>query len=124
MSGGPPYPKGADAPPRLYTGFDAHREIISPPWSSLTAYDLNSGTIKWQIPLGEEPRAVAEGHRNTGIMQDERSVLVTPTGVLFSATTDGYLRALDADNGKVLWSAQLPAASYGIPAMYEAGGRT
>ena len=23
-----------------------------PAWSTLTAYDLNKGTIKWQIPLG------------------------------------------------------------------------
>ena len=124
MSGGPPYPSGTDAPAqRYYTGFDANREIISPPWSSLTAYDLNKGTIKWKIPYGEEPRAVAEGIRNTGLMQDQRSVLVTPTGLLFSGTSDGYIRALDADNGKVLWSAQLPAAAYGIPAMYEVNGR-
>jgi quinoprotein glucose dehydrogenase len=123
--GGPAYPPDVAAPQgRYYTGFDARREIIRPPWSSLTAYDLNRGTIKWQIPLGEEPRAVAEGIRNTGMMQDQRSVLVTPTGLLFSATSDGFIRALDADNGKVLWSAQLPAASYGIPAMYEVAGRT
>jgi glucose dehydrogenase len=25
---------------------------IKPPWTTLTAYDLNSGAIKWQIPLG------------------------------------------------------------------------
>lgn len=125
MSGGPAYPPGSDAPAmRLYTGFDAHREIISPPWSSLTAYDLNTGTIKWKIPYGEDPLAVSQGIHNTGIMQDQRSVLVTPTGLLFAATTDGYLRALDADTGKVLWSAQLPASSYGIPAMYVANGKT
>ncbi|MGE0407147.1 MAG: pyrroloquinoline quinone-dependent dehydrogenase, partial [Candidatus Korobacteraceae bacterium] len=124
MSGGPSYPAGTEVPPRrLYTGFDAHRQIITPPWSSLTAYDMNKGTIKWQIPLGEEPRAVAEGIRNTGIMQDQRGVVVTSTGLLFSATTDGYVRALDAETGKILWAAQLPAASYGLPAMYEVNGK-
>lgn len=123
--GGPPYPKDAGgAEKRYYTGFDAHREIISPPWSSLTAYDLNSGTIKWKIPLGEDPEMTAKGVRNTGILNDQRSVLVTPTGVLFSATTDGYIRAYDAENGKVLWSAQLPAPPYGIPSMYDVDGRT
>ena len=124
MAGGPPYPAGVDVPPqRYYTGFDAHREIISPPWSRLTAYDLNTGTIKWDIPLGEEPRAVAEGIRNTGIMHDQRAVLVTSTGLLFAATTDGYVRAYDADNGKILWVSQLPAASNAIPAMYEVRGK-
>ena len=28
---------------------------IAPPWSSLTAYDLNTGTISWKIPLGDAP---------------------------------------------------------------------
>src|SRR5207249_3359825 len=26
---------------------------IAPPWSSLTAYDLNEGTIQWKTPLGD-----------------------------------------------------------------------
>jgi quinoprotein glucose dehydrogenase len=123
--GGPPYPPGLDVPPqRYYTGFDAHREIISPPWSRLTAYDLNTGTVKWWIPYGEEPRAVAEGIRNTGIMHDQRAVLVTSTGLLIGATTDGYVRAYDADTGTILWTSQLPAASNAIPAMYEVKGKT
>ena len=28
---------------------------IKPPWTSLTAYDLNEGTIKWKIALGDVP---------------------------------------------------------------------
>jgi len=28
---------------------------IAPPWTTLTAYDLNQGTIVWQVPLGESP---------------------------------------------------------------------
>jgi quinoprotein glucose dehydrogenase len=39
------------------------------------------------------------------------------------AASDGKIRALDADTGKVLWSATLPAGSEGIPAMYEAKER-
>ena len=26
----------------------------SPPWSSIVAYDLNNGTIKWRQPIGED----------------------------------------------------------------------
>ena len=26
---------------------------IGPPWSEITAYDLNTGNIKWQIPAGQ-----------------------------------------------------------------------
>ena len=28
---------------------------MGPPWSQLTAYDLNSGKILWQVPNGEMP---------------------------------------------------------------------
>ena len=39
---------------------------IKPPWTSLTAYDLNEGTIKWKIPLGEVPELAAKGFKDTG----------------------------------------------------------
>ncbi len=39
---------------------------IKPPWTTFTAYDLNTGTIKWQIPLGEVPELAEKGITNTG----------------------------------------------------------
>jgi quinoprotein glucose dehydrogenase len=88
------------------------------------AYDLNSGTIKWQVPLGQDAVAEAEGARNTGaFMAEHHGMIVTSTGLIFIAASDGKIRALDEDNGKVLWTATLPAGSEGIPSMYEAGGR-
>ena len=39
---------------------------IGPPWSSLTAYDLNEGTIKWKIALGNVPELAAKGVKNAG----------------------------------------------------------
>ena len=122
--GGPAYPTGLLTPTiRYYTGWNVMRNIIAPPWSTLTAYDLNKGTIQWQIPIGEDPRMVAMGVRNTGLQQEQRAVVVTPTGLLFASTSDGYLRALDADTGKEIWSARLPAQGGGIPAMYEVDGQ-
>lgn len=47
---------------------------------------------------------------------------MTSTGLLFVNTKDGKIRAFDADNGKVLWSAPLPAGTEGLPAMYEVHG--
>ena len=37
-----------------------------PPWGSLTALDLNAGTIAWQSPLGIVPELAARGITNTG----------------------------------------------------------
>jgi quinoprotein glucose dehydrogenase len=56
-------------------------------------------------------------------MAEHHGMIVTSTGLIFIAASDGKIRALDEDTGKVLWSATLPAGSEGIPAMYEAGGR-
>jgi len=121
---GSPYPDGTDAPKqRYYTNYNIIRHVTSPPWSTLTAFDLNKGIIKWRIPLGEDVRAVAEGARNTGTMLEPKGILVTATGLVFHAARDGRIRAYDAADGTELWSAELPAGSAAIPAMYEINGR-
>ncbi|MEO5741923.1 MAG: PQQ-binding-like beta-propeller repeat protein, partial [Vicinamibacterales bacterium] len=126
--GGPDYPAGVQAPPnRYYTDWGLYPDqpyVIGPPWSAIVAYDLNNGTIKWRVPLGEDARAVKEGAKDAGVFMAERhGMVVTSTGLLFVATTDGKVRAHDADNGKVLWTANLPAGSEGLPAMYAVNGR-
>jgi quinoprotein glucose dehydrogenase len=122
---GPPYPDGVQAPVRLYTDYGMIPYIISPPWSSLAAYDLNKGTLQWNVPLGEDAQAAAEGAKDTGIIRgaNHRGVLVTSTGLLFVNCADGKVRAFDAENGKVLWTYKLPAGTEGLPAMYEVNGR-
>jgi len=109
---------------RYYTGYGMINNLVKPPYSTLTAYDLNKGTIRWQIPAGgDEPEAIAQGGRNTGFIRIRTGIISTSAGLVFHAGGDGKLRAYDADNGRVLWTGHLPAGSQGIPAMYEAGGR-
>jgi quinoprotein glucose dehydrogenase len=98
--------------------------LVKPPYSTLTAYDLNTGTIKWQVPAGgDEPRAVAEGASNTGFPRIRTGIITTATGLLFQAGGDRKIRAYDAQTGAVIWTGDLPAGSTGIPAMYEVDGR-
>lgn len=128
MSYGTLYPDGVDVPTDRYyipPGWGlSFAYIISPPWATIAAYDLNTGKIKWQVGIGTEKDAAKQGAKNTGILRSQRqSMLVTSSGVLFCTGNDGMLYALDVDNGKELWSYELPTNTEGIPAMYEVNGK-
>jgi len=56
-------------------------------------------------------------------MAERHGIIATSTGLLFVAGSDSKIRAFEAETGKILWTAQLPAGSEGIPAMYEVNGR-
>ncbi len=96
---------------------------IAPPWTSLTAYDLNLGTIRWSIPLGEVPELAAKGIKNTGTHYPKVGPVITAGGLVFTGTRDRKVRAFDLDTGKVLWEREVKEALEGIPAVYEIDGR-
>jgi quinoprotein glucose dehydrogenase len=120
------YPEGVKAPKERFidgstTSYGlGYPDVSSPPWSSLTAYDLNSGKMLWTRPHGKD----AQG-RETGVPSGAlgKGMLVTASGIIFATAQDGSLYGYDADNGKILWSIKLPRIPEGIPAMYEMGGR-
>ena len=123
-----PYPADAYIPggrKRYFSGWGFAPALIGPPWSTLTAYDLNLGKIKWQIPYGEAMGVAPKGN-NYGILQfhgPKASVAVTASGLLFAATPDSKFRAWDKETGRVLWSDDLPDPAGGIPAIYEIDGK-
>jgi quinoprotein glucose dehydrogenase len=97
--------------------------VIAPPWTSLTAYDLNTGTIRWRIPLGVVPELAARGFTATGSQFPKVSPVVTAGGLIFTGTRDRKVRAINSDTGEVLWEAEVDAALEGMPAVYEVQGR-
>ncbi|MDE1175820.1 MAG: pyrroloquinoline quinone-dependent dehydrogenase [Edaphobacter sp.] len=97
--------------------------VIAPPWTTLTAYDLNTGDILWQRPLGEVPELAAQGHTDTGSHFPKIDPVVTAGGLIFTGSRDRKVRALDATTGKTLWEFEVGAALEGMPAVYEVGGR-
>jgi len=113
-----PYVAPVDFMIQPSTGLSA----IGPPWSQITAYDLNKGTILWQVPDGEVSKLAPV--TGTGSHAPRGGPVATGGGLLFVGTSsDRTFRAYDSDTGKVLWSRELPAAQEGVPAVYSAGGR-
>jgi quinoprotein glucose dehydrogenase len=96
---------------------------IQPPWGTLTAIDLNKGTIAWKIPFGEHPELMAAmgvtGSENYG------GPVVTAGGLLFIGATDldRKFHVFDKDTGKLLWQTLLPAGGNATPCTYEVNGK-
>ena len=134
----PPWPRGR----RPAGGWSRRLPLLKPPYSRLTAIDLNGGAIVWQVPHGDGPReAVNE------LLGDDRDVgplglvsatsanasapLVTKT-LLFvtqrnavddpSAPT-GVMRAFDKATGQVVWEKAIETAPDGAPMTYTFEGK-
>ena len=87
------------------------------PYGSLVATDLNTGKQRWSVPHGSMSPA-AKGSIGTG------GPIVTAGGLVFVASTnDPFLRAYDAETGKEVWKAQLPATANATPMTYIEHGR-
>ena len=120
--GGPPEVVTAARP--IMEGFGLYPTIASPPYTTLTSYDLNAGTIKWQIGLGDDLRLVAQGITGTGSASTTKGgLIVTPTGLVFATAADRKVHVYDSATGTQISELPIPGATSGAPSMYEIGGR-
>src|SRR3954468_14000265 len=122
--------------------------LYKPPYSRVTAYDLNTGTIKWQVPIGDGPR-------NHPLLRDLRlgplgnaqrgNPLATATLLFVSQASGGLgrgeslkvgereltpqqpepprFRAFDKATGELVWEFELPTGPAAAPMTYSYGGR-
>jgi len=105
-------------------GFGLFPTIIKPPYTTLTAYDLNRGTITWQIGLGDDLRLTGQGVKGTGSAAMVKGGLIaTASGLLFATAADRKVHVYDRASGQQLAEFQLGGATSGSPSMYEVGGR-
>ncbi|WP_159792876.1 pyrroloquinoline quinone-dependent dehydrogenase [Croceibacterium salegens] len=97
---------------------------IAPPWSKITAYNMETGEKIWDLPNGEVTMLAEKGIRDTGSTAPRGGPVATAGGLVFVGTSsDRKVRARDAATGKVLWEHQLDAASEGVPTVYTEGGK-
>lgn len=96
---------------------------LQPPHGMLTAIDIKTRQVVWQVPAGTaEAQAPLGLKSHLPIPIGTLSVggpITTAGGVTFrAASTDPYLRAYDNATGKVLWQGKLPVPSAGTPMTY------
>jgi quinoprotein glucose dehydrogenase len=124
------YPAGVDHPQDRYTTDYGTNwpDLLGTPWSWVMAYDLNTGTVKWKRPIGEDMRTIEA--RNKGVKEPgavsggaRKGVVSTSTGVVFCNGKGGKVYALDEDNGKILWETTLTRETNGQPIMYKLDGK-
>jgi quinoprotein glucose dehydrogenase len=105
-------------------GFGLYPTIVSPPYTTLTAYDLNQGTIAWQIGLGDDLRLSGQGITGTGTAAMVKGgIIVTSAGLVFATAADRKVHVYDSASGKQIWELPLGGPTSGGPSMYELGGR-
>jgi glucose dehydrogenase len=105
-------------------GFGLYPAIVNPPYTTLTSYDLNKGTIRWQIGLGDDLRLAGQGITGTGTAATVKGgVIPTATGLVFATAADRKVHVYDSTTGTQIWELPLGGATSGSPSMYELRGR-
>jgi quinoprotein glucose dehydrogenase len=130
-------PGGGGGPPRLAVD---GLPLVKPPYGTISAIDVNNGTIKWQIAHGETPDFVRNhpaikalgGIPRTGQSTYQIGTLVTKGLVVagenqFTRTEDrprgAMLRAYDKQSGAEVGAVFMPSTQSGSPMTYMVGGK-
>lgn len=124
------YMQGTSRNPQMPEGLP----LFKPPYSRMTAIDMNTGTHAWMVPTGagdrirNNPRLKPLNLPPVGGDITLSGPLLTKTLLIYALTTGGStggprLVAYDKANGKELASVDLPGAAIGTPMTYSIGGK-
>ncbi len=112
--------------------------IVKPPYGVMAAIELNTGSLKWQVPHGDTPDVVRNHPLLKGMNIPKTGqggsvgVMVTKTLVVAGdpqftqmpgQPRGAKLRAYDKQTGAQVGEVQLPAPVTGHPMTYSIGGR-
>ena len=113
--------------------------IVKPPYSRITAINMDTGDFRWQVPFGATPPNIANHPALKGLNLppmgrpgNNNGTLVTKTLLIageknFGPTPSGQrgamLRAFDKATGQEVGAVYLPAPQTGSPMTYMLNGR-
>lgn len=98
--------------------------VMRPPWTLLSAYDMNTGKLLWQVPVDSDPNYPDKSIKTGTGDLTKFGIVVTAGNLLFVPEPRlQKLMALDPDTGKTVWETDLPEKAVGIPAAYSVSGR-
>jgi quinoprotein glucose dehydrogenase len=106
--------------------------ILKPPYSRITALDLNTGDFAWVVPLGTTPARVSQHPAlrgvnlpNTGGIGLQATLLVTKTLLVAGEGWGGapIIRAYDKKTGGVVGEIALPGMMGSMPMTYMVNGK-
>ena len=104
--------------------------LLKPPYSTITAIDMNRGEILWQVPNGDRAPNVENNPALEGIDLPplggggRHPIVATPNFLVHAQNyQDGSLLvARDKATGEELGSIEIPARAIAAPIMYQAAG--
>jgi alcohol dehydrogenase (cytochrome c) len=93
---------------RLYFGSTNHAVPGERRWGAVRALDPSTGNMKWEFKMFRPSVA---------------GTLATAAGLVFTADADGYVMALDAASGRLLWKNYTGGRVGATPITYSIDGR-
>ena len=139
-----PYvPNGKIGPPSIHPAHPPNPTgpqglpLVKPPYSRMTAYDMNTGEVAWQIPTGPGQDRIRNHPALKGLELPPIGGQGSPGGPLITKTllvyglipavggseTGAKLVAYDKRSGSTLAEVALPASPLGTPMTYLANGK-
>jgi quinoprotein glucose dehydrogenase len=112
--------------------------LVKPPYGTLTAINLDSGNITWQVPHGDTPDDIRNNPALKGLnipktgQAGNVGLVITKSLVvmgdpLFTTTAEhprgAMLRAYDKKTGQQVGAILMPAPQSGSPMTYSVGGK-
>jgi len=103
--------------------------ILKPPYGRITAYDMNKGTIAWQIANGDTPANIKNNPKLQGLNIPKTGsprlvgLMVTKTLLFAGDGTNPLLHAYDKKTGEDIAQIPMPGMQTGVPMTYVHQGR-